>query len=94
MKDEASLFPLTDKRDGIRVNQHVIFIDHTFGCYGFLGEVKAIDADPRMPHPYLVEVLKPYYDGFMYCDRGDIDSLAASSYTISLLLFSCLVRIA
>ncbi len=78
MKDIDSLFPLTDERDGIRVNQHVVFVNHMFGCYGFLGEVKAIDADPHMPHPYLVEILKPYYDGFLYCDRGDVDSLAVS----------------
>ena len=59
MKDEAILFPLTDERDGIRVSQHVVFVNHAFGCYGFLGEVKAIDADPHMPHPYLVEIFKP-----------------------------------
>ena len=61
-----------------RFRQHVIFVHDAFGCYGFLGEVKAIDGDPHMPHPYLIEVLKPSYYGFLSCDRDDIDLLAVS----------------
>ena len=87
MKDEDSLFPLTDERDGIRVSQHVVFVNDAFGCYGFMGEVKAIDADPQMPHPYLVEVLKPEYDGFLSCDRGALTHLQ-SAHTPSHFFFS------